>query len=345
MSTISIGRTPLDLRRRVNGLTPTDVDPEHHTVLELIRSQGYYELHPTEVARVTGWSRARANRVMDELAETLGLVRVKIKSPWGLFLGWQWGTWVASAAWPVVAWWDGEQFVDGVPNPAESMIMDESATTVTATVTNPNPAPEPTTDTPTPQATVSTGTPPENTRATTTVTATVTDPHLTALLNSTMLSNPNAARTMLTYVMRTQDMDADTAVARMIEMSTSGWALTRKAVDAYRPEAAPTVEDAPEDDRFFYRRMDTATRIRDLAATHPEYERGAWFLMALNDHDRPVTVSALHADRWQSQADAQARCQYTAEDVHRVVGAMIDAGREVEPVGVGSALRRVALAA
>lgn len=333
MSTISIGRTPLELRRKVRDIAALCLDADHVTVLDLIRSQGYYQLHPSEVVKQTGWVMARARRVMDELAEALDLTRVRIKSPFGVFEGWQWGVWSASKSWPVVAWFDGSQWVDGVPGSTTD------TTTVTASVT---PVELVTVE---PVTAIET---PEIPRISTTDTATVpvTDSAPVArLLAETLLSNSDAARMILEHTMTTRSMDEASAVEFLVGLSRSGWALTRRAVDAYEAEpqvtasaGAPELEEMSE--AQFERVMSTAVRIREMVAEHPETKQGSWFLMALNDNGKRVTVSRFQADRWGSQAAAEARCAFTEQDAHDAVAALVAAGREVDPVSAGALIRR-----
>lgn len=330
MSTISIGRTPLELRRKVRDIAALCLDADHVTVLDLIRSQGYYQLHPSEVVKQTGWVMARARRVMDELAEALELTRVRIKSPFGVFEGWQWGVWSASKSWPVVAWFDGSQWVDGVPGSTTD------TTTVTATATPVEPV------------TVEATPTPEISRISTTDTATVsvTDSAPVArLLAETLLSNADAARMILEHTMTTRGMDEATAVEFLVGLSRSGWALTRRAVDAYEAQPEPAASaGAPELEEMseaqFERIMGTSVRIREMVAEHPETERGSWFLMALNDNGKRVTVSRFQADRWGSQVSAEARCAFTEQDAHDAVAALVAAGREVDPISVGALIRR-----
>lgn len=330
MSTISIGRTPLELRRKVRDIAALCLDADHITVLDLIRSQGYYQLHPSEVVKQTGWVMARARRVMDELAEALDLTRVRIKSPFGVFEGWQWGVWSASKSWPVVAWFDGSQWVDGVPGST----TDTTTDTATATPVEPVTVEA----TPTPEI--------PRTSTTDTDTVSVTDSAaITRLLAETLLSNADAARMILEHTMTNRDMDEATAVEFLVGLSRSGWALTRRAVDAYeaQPEpaasaGAPDVEEMSE--AQFERIMGTSVLIREMVAEHPETEQGSWFLMALNDNGKRVTVSRFQADRWGSQVAAEARCAFTEQDAHDAVAALVAAGREVDPISVGALIRR-----
>lgn len=352
MSSISIGKTTFALRQKLARAEEFCLTGDQSSVLALIQENGYYQIHPKETARRLGWVVHRASRVIDEVAEAFELTPVKIKSPFGEFHGFQWGAWVESASWPVVAWWDGGQWVEGTP-PAEdispglsySPVSTKGKATVSATVSVPVPpiqsSPQPV-DEPVDKPVDPSILTKDKATVSDTVSASrreVTEAAARAKAG-TMMRSQDAAVGMIRYAMKAHALGPTAAADALISLSSSGRVVTRESLDEFLANPLDAEPEEVTQDRLDAMER-TEARIQAMIAAHPEVSEAAVFLSAVNDY-RPVKVSLLEADRWYSQARSEARCEFTAQDVYDAVALVHSRGRSLDPLTVGQALRAVA---
>lgn len=354
MSSISIGKTTFALRQKLARADEFCLTGDQSSVLALIQEHGYYQIHPKETARRLGWVVHRAARVIDEVAEAFELTPVKIKSPFGEFHGFQWGAWVESASWPVVAWWDGGQWIEGTP-PAEDMspglsyspVSAKGKATVSDTVSVPAPAAPPS---PQPVTTpVDKPVDPTISAKSQAMVSAPDTPEFRAAAErakaGTMMRSVDAALGMIRYAKRTHCLDPDKAADTLIAISYSGRPVTRASLDEYLRNPWGTEEIGDEADDFSQDRLDAQAALQlqlsALVARHPETAKGAVFLTAVNDYIT-VPVNLIQADRWYSQAATEARCSFTDQDVYDAVALVHKRGWIMEPLTVGQAIREVA---
>lgn len=352
MSSISIGKTTFALRQKLARAAEFCLTEDQSAVLALIQENGYYQIHPKETARRLGWVVHRAARVIDEVAEAFELVPVRIGSPFGEFGGFQWGAWTESASWPVVAWWDGSEWVEGVP-PSDAMSPELSYPPVSTkdktTLSAPAPA-EPAQPGPQPVTTpVDKPVDPSIlTKDKTTISVSdtvsasrreVTEAAARAKAG-TMMRSQDAAVGMIRYAMKAHALEPAAAADALISLSSSGRVVTRESLDEFLVNPLGAEPEEVSQDRLDAMAR-TEARIQAMVAAHPEAAEAAVFLSAVNDY-RPVKVSLLEADRWYSQARSEARCEFSAQDVYDAVALVHSRGRSLDPLTVGQALRTVA---
>ena len=114
-------------------------------------------------------------------------------------------------------------------------------------------------------------------------------------------------------------------LALLLVLAVCGWSLWRPLSDddAARLSARATVES-----------------VRRMVWTYPNTRVGGWFIAAVSRY-REVVVSPFQADRWESQANAEARCRYTEEDVEAAVRLVVERKWTLDPITVGSVIRRL----
>lgn len=334
MASLSIGKTTYELRCKLARRSEFMLTDDQNKVLDMLLSEGYFQLHPRQVAKALGWVVYRAARVIDEIADVFDLVSVSIKSPWGVFSGYQWGAWVESQSWPVVGWWDDAgEYHEGPPAGDARALAQPPAQAPEVIAVDEAVLPTPEKVSYSPVSTTDT--------VSSTDTVSASDSAITAsaarALDSTMMKNLDAAESMIRHTMSTHGMDPETAADALISISRSGKGITRATINSWTPEPlAPVVPEVSEAE--FERVMTTSAKIKAMVQARPETAGGAVFLNAVCDY-RPVTVSAFHADRWESQASCEARCEFTDQDVYAAVELVHERKWSMDPLTVGRVIR------
>lgn len=322
MSTISIGRTTAALRQMLARRTEFCLTPDQDAVLDLLMEQGYFQVHPSTVAQTFGWNVHRASRVLDEVAETFDLTPVLIRSPWKEFEGWQWGTWIESGSWPVVAWWntETEEWIDGPPaaSPASKLLNGMATSPITVPVPDPVPA--------TPSAPKPTGIEAAARRA----------------LEGTRISKLDAAKGLISYGVKELGMGAEAVADALIELSANGSGATRASLAQYVGQGTPA-ESVPvpaEDLEVEFARAERAGNLAVLAEQHPELAVGVAAVRELNEARKFYPVTLDEIQDWDADIRGNIRNPQPEEVAVAVREAMVDYTGPVSVSYVGRIMRR-----
>lgn len=157
------------------------------------------------------------------------------------------------------------------------------------------------------------------------------------VLANTKVSSRQAAVGLLRYGVEDLHMNLGDTVRALRVLSRSGQALTRDALDRWH---AAQDEANQAELRNAERHEATVESVRRMVWTYPNTRVGGWFIAAVSRY-REVVVSPFQADRWESQANAEARCQYTEEDVEAAVRLVVERKWTLDPITVGSVIRRL----
>lgn len=173
--------------------------------------------------------------------------------------------------------------------------------------------------------------------ATISLTAEEVDQAVMTVLANTKVSSRQAAIGLLRYGVEELTMSLGDTVRALRVLSRSGQALTRDALDKWH---AAQDEANQAELRNAERHEATVESVRRMVWTYPDTRVGGWFIAAVSRY-REVVVSPFQADRWESQANAEARCRYTEEDVEAAVRLVVERKWTLDPITVGSVIRRL----
>lgn len=308
---IYVGPTTAELRQTVARRSEFYFSEDHEAVLGLFQDRVGYLLHASEVVKLFGWTRPRAIRALEEIAEAFRLPTAEVSSPHGKGMVYVWGKVIESGSWSVA--------VEELSYPAVNSTI---SVTPTATVSVPATPPAPRTPT---------------------AWDGVCDAVKTVLAG-TRVEKPEAARGLIRYGMRKHDLTPGEVADMLVDLSRANRGATQAAIDERMSEASAPAEAEPED-RETPRVAGKRVALRELAGRRPDLARTCAALGVVLDV-RDVPVAEAFVESWDGQFQSVAG-HFTERDALDAAGAVVTrGGSKLDDVGSAlAALTREAVAA
>lgn len=315
---IYTGRRTPALRQILARRSEFYFDEDHEAVLGLLRDNYGYIVYPSTLREQFGWPRHRAIRVLDEVADALGLSRGVVDSTHGKFGAWVFGEVVESKTWAVSV----DERVPVEADLSYPPVSGQGHAPVHAHDPAPTPVPSP---------------------APPTAWDGVCDAVKTVLAG-TKVVKPEAARGLIRYGMTEHGLEPGEVADMLVDLSRAGRGATRAAIAERMTETSAPAVAEPED-RETPRVAEKRVALNELAARRPDLARTCAALGVVLDV-RDVPVAEHFVETWDGQFQSVAG-HFTERDALDAAGAVVArGGSKLDDMGSAlAALTREAVAA